>query len=1128
MYSKKTVLKSMKRNHCVNKVSFLCSAKKFYRTVSLTAFFLFLISYTFITSCSDNEKMLSGTYAEIQQGFVVPHDTNVVWCYYYWINDDISKEGVTKDMEAMKEFGIGGLLVGNINPAAVDGRVPLFSEEWWDITVHTVNEGHRLGIDVGFFNSPGWSQSGGKWITHDKAMRYLVYSEQHISGPGKASIQLEKPLLTPRITNISAITPEENEYQDTHVLAFKMIEAEQRVLSNINAKISSSPPVEMPSRWLDGDPSTASLFDVSQEKYVVHIAADDPITARSLIIHPAMHSFFCHVELQAIVEEEYKTIASFDFDRTNPRVLVGPVTHAPLAIAIPETYASEFRLIFTDLRSHLPQAGISEIVITEALVLEEYMEKTLGKMHQTPLPDFDSYLWQPQPEPQTEGLLIKNVIDVTKFMDEKGVLTWDVPEGSWTIMRMGMTPTGVTNHPAAPQGTGYEVDKMSIDLIRFHFDMFLGEIIRRVPEESLPALKYSIIDSFEVGSQNWTDDFRERFMEMFGYDPVKYLPVFSGRIVGSVAESERFLWDMRRAVADFIAYSYVAGLSQVSNEHNMQLWLENYGHWGFPSEFLMYGGQSDLVAGEFWNEGTLGDIECKSASSAAHIYGKPRVSAEAWTAAHQAYVRHPALLKRRGDWSLTEGINHHVLHVYIQQPDDERIPGVNAWFSTEFNRHNTWFDQGKIWVDYLRRCQHLLQKGKYVADVLYFIGEDAPKMTGTQNPALPPGYSYDYVNAEVILNRLAVKQGRLVLPDGINYGLLVLPQISSMRPEVLRRVEELVRQGAAVLGPAPDHSPSLQDYPKSDERVRELASRLWIASEYNGTVLIRRHGRGYIMDGIDLQQALDVVGITKDLDLGSDVPVLWTHRTLPGMEIYFMTNQGNEQIRFEPSFRVKGKKPQLWDAVTGEIRMLNEYTEQDGRISLPLQMEPLQSWFVVFVNEQGKHTGRGYVENFPTPQLLKKIESGWSVDFHNKEIGPDASQMWQTLSDWTQSSNDQVRYYSGTATYSTTFVLDQVPVDGQLYLNLGNVGVMARAHVNGQYAGGAWIYPFRIPIDGLLVEGLNTLEVEVVNTWRNQLIKDAGLPADQRYTWIIVSDARADEPLQASGLKGPVTIEWKK
>lgn len=1074
---------------------------------------LFLAIGFWGVSCSGpSSRMSAERYAWLQQDFIVPHDTNVVWCYYYWINDDISREGVTKDMEAMKEFGIGGLFVGNINPDNRDGRVPLFSDEWWDITVHTVTEGHRLGIDVGFFNSPGWSQSGGPWISYDKAMRHKVYSETMVSGPGNVRVSLERP---------------EEEFQDTYVLAFRSIEAENRRLTNDNARITSSPAVSNPRLWLDGDPATETLFNLSNSSYTIDIVADNPIDARSIVIHSAIPDFMGEVELQANVNGRFEKVTSFLFDRRNKRFNVGPVTHGPVAIAIPETTASEFRLLVTDLFG-APQAGFSEIVITEAQVFESFIEKTLGKMHPTPLPDFDSYLWDPQPEVTDADLTVTEVLVISEYMDTNGMLTWTAPEGNWTILRVGMTPTGTKNAPAAPQGTGYEVDKMSAELVAFHFDQFMGEIIKRVPEEALPALKYCIADSYEMGPQNWTDGFEQRFEHKFGYNPVKYLPVYSGRIVGSVEESERFLWDIRRAVADDVAYEYVGGLRKVANEHGLKLWLENYGHWGFPGEFLMYGGQSDLIGGEYWNEGTLGDIECKAASSAGNIYGKPFVSVEAWTAGQQAFVRHPTMLKRRGDWSLTEGVNHHVMHVYIQQPDDVRVPGVNAWFGTEFNRHNTWFDQGKIWVDYLRRAQHLLQQGLHAADVCYFIGEDAPKMSGLADPPLPSGYSYDYINAEVIVDRLFVKDGRLTLPHGMNYGLLVLPQSSTMRPEVLEKIEELVRQGAAVMGPRPDHSPSLQGFPGSDQRVREIASRLWVDADYQDGKMVRQHGKGFIMDGLTMQEALDVIDIAKDLDLRADVPVLWIHRTAPDLDVYFLTNQGNETIVFEPSFRVAGKIPQLWDAVTGEIRLLNEYTESDGHTIIPMKMEALQSWFVLFTDRVNESTGKGYEVNFPDAQSIKTIEGSWAVDFLNKDIGPAEPLVMTQLVDWTASADERITWYSGTAVYKSSFTIDELPDNGRLFINLGEVGVMARLTLNGEQIGGAWMAPYRISTGGALKQGENTLEVEVVNTWRNRLIRDAQLPENERYAWVNVSDALPNEPLQPSGLKGPVTIEWKQ
>ncbi|MDX1285734.1 MAG: glycosyl hydrolase, partial [Draconibacterium sp.] len=539
--------------------------------------------------------------------------------------------------------------------------------------------------------------------------------------------------------------------------------------------------------------------------------------------------------------------------------------------------------------------------------------------------------------------------------------------------------------------------------------------------------------------------------------------------------------------------------------------------------FLMYGGQSNLVAGEFWNEGTLGNIECKSGSSAAHIYGKPVTSAEAFTASARAYLRHPALLKKRGDWSFTEGINHFVLHLYIHQPDDNRVPGVNAWFSTEFNRHNTWFKQSKTWIEYLRRCQHMLQQGQYVADICYFIGEDAPMMTGARNPELPDGYSYDYINAEVILERLSVKDGKFVLPDGTSYSFMVLPPQKTMRPELLTKIEELVKQGGVIFGQAPEKSPSLENYPECDIQVQQLAEKIWGAKKEADSG-IKKYGDGYVVDELDLQTALESLNIKKDIEISAELPVLWTHRTMPGMDIYFLTNQSSDEINIEPSFRVKGMKPQLWDAVTGEIRNLNEYKEKDGRISVPIKMEAHRSWFIVFTNNT-ENVDSGFEMNFPEFKPVKTIDGEWMVDFQNKDIAPDEPVKFSTLSDWSDFENEKIKYYSGTAIYKTSFELEEIPQHKELYINLGDVKVMAEVKINDKKIGGVWMAPYRIDVAGHLKKGTNTVEIEVVNLWRNQLIKNKKLPEEERYTWHLVDDIREDEIPHASGLLGPVTIE---
>ncbi|HWQ90922.1 MAG TPA: glycosyl hydrolase, partial [Clostridia bacterium] len=483
------------------------------------------------------------------------------------------------------------------------------------------------------------------------------------------------------------------------------------------------------------------------------------------------------------------------------------------------------------------------------------------------------------------------------------------------------------------------------------------------PKKDRKAFRRVIADSYEMGSQNWTDGFRGIFKNRYGYDPQTWLPVLTGRVVESAEQSDRFLWDLRRLVADQVAYGYVGGLREACHREGLKLWLENYGHWGFPAEFLQYGGQSDEVSGEFWATGDLGSIELRAAASAAHTYGKPIVSAEAFTSVAK-FESTPWSLKKRGDWALTEGINHWVLHVYIHQPWEDRLPGVNAWFSTEFNRHNTWFEQSREWIDYYRRCDFLLQQGKHVADVAYFIGEDAPKMTGVRDPELPAGYNYDYINAEVIEKRLKVKNRRFVLPDGMSYSLLVLPRMETMRPELLQKIRDLVAGGGSILGEPPLRSPSLEGYPSCDQRVRRLAEELWGDAVARGGTGVRPFKKGLVFRGADLQPVFQALRIGPDVSGIDPKTILWTHRSAPEAEIYFLSNQSEQPASITPVFRVQGRVPELWDAVSAGNRQVPVFQTTLTGTRVALKLEPRGSMFVVF---------RGKLANQPViTEILQK------------------------------------------------------------------------------------------------------------------------------------------------------------
>ncbi|WP_203257168.1 glycosyl hydrolase [Hyunsoonleella ulvae] len=1063
--------------------------------------------FLFLTGCSNSQR-----YEIIKTNFINPTEGNNLWCYWYWINDDISKDGITKDLEAMKKAGIGGALIGNINPARKDGKVPMLSEDWWSHMVHAVVEGKRIGVDIGVFNCPGWSQSGGPWVDSKKAMRYLTFSETKVEGGKLVNVKLKQP---------------NEKFQDTHTLAFKASETEQRSTQFIPTKVTANWDDVDTKGLIDGNVDTDTRFKLQPKQDLeITFNLEEPISARSISIVPSQE-FKCQIEISAIVKGKEQFIKKITFDRSKMTSNVGPILKGAYATTLPDVKAQQFKLKCSQFSSRKKTFGFAEITISEAPVLDKYIEKQLGKMHPTPTPSWDTYAFNKQEELPSKKLSVNldDVIDITDKIDENGNLKWNAPKGNWTVLRLGMTPTGTKNAPAAPQGVGYEIDKMNGELVQYHFDNFVGELLKRIPEESKSAFKYVIADSYEMGSQNWTDNYEVKFQEKYGYNPVKYLPVLSGRIVGSVEESERFLWDLRRTIADDVAYEYVGALKKASNKRNLKTWLENYGHWGFPSEFMMYGGQSDLIAGEFWNEGTLGNIECKASSSTAHTYGKPITSAEAFTSARKTYLRHPAMLKKRGDWSLTEGINHFVLHLYIQQPDDNRKPGMNAWFGTEFNRHNTWFNQADSYFDYLRRCQYLLQQGKYVADVCYFIGEDAPIMTGGRIPEIPKGYSYDYINAEVILNRLSVKDGRFVLPDGMSYKVMVLPPFKTMRPELLQKIENLVQQGGIILGQQPEKSPSLENYPTSDNIVKSIANKMW-GGDYEGSKMANSYGDGKVFDGYDLSEVFKIVNLSKDVEVLDDAPVLWTHRRTPEMELYFITNQSNKQIEIAPTFRVdKNWKPQLWDAVSGEIRVLPDFEVTENGIKILLKMEGAQSWFVVFTEENKSLTKPTNSANFPAFEKVKEIEEPFTVDFLNKDIGPKDPVVFNDLKDWSALENEQIKYYSGLATYTTTFTIDALPENEELYLNLGKLSVMAKVKLNGKDLGGLWIAPYRLNITEALKKGKNQLEIEVVNLWRNQLIKDKSRKEDEKYTWLVTDDITQKSPLQKSGLLGPVVIE---
>lgn len=1054
---------------------------------------------------SFGQSVSSNVTDSLENKFVHIPDSIQTSVYWYWLSDNISKEGVVKDLEAMKKVGINRAFIGNIGLDNVPySKIKMFSDEWWDILHTTLKAATRLNITIGIFNGPGWSQSGGPWIKPGQSMRYLTSSQVQVKGPFLFNKKLDKPQLN---------------FQDVKVLAYPVPAGYNDDISSRKPILSSEPAIDSLSKLMDNNIATAIHLKGGLQ-FSLQVDTKKPYTVRSVIITAINQAVRLEGDIQAKKNGEYVTIKHFSIDRTNPALNVGFTPFGPAAFSIPATTSKSFKLIFTNISS---DCTLAEVKLSATPMVENFIEKTLAKTWPTPHPFWEAYQWLPQPAERSKYIIDPaKVIDISKYMAADGTLSWKIPAGNWVIERTGMAPTNVTNSPAPPEGQGLEVDKMSKEHVAEHFDAFLGQIIKRIPPEDRKTWKVTVEDSYETGSQDWTDELIPEFKKAYNYDPTPYIPVLQGRVVGSEDKSDRFLWDLRRLIADDVSFKYVGGLREVSHQHGLTTWLENYGHWGYPGEFLQYGGQSDEVGGEFWSEGDLGDIENRAASSSAHIYGKTKVSAESFTAGGAPFYRYPAMFKKRGDRFFTEGINNTLLHVYISQPED-KAPGLNAWFSVEFNRLNTWFFDMDIWLKYIKRCNMMLQQGRYVADVAYFIGEDAPKMIGTTNPTLPQGYSFDYINGDVIRQRLTVQNGKLTLPNGISYSILVLPKLEAIRPELLAKIKELVQQGAVVLGPKPTRSPSLANYLKADKEVQSMANELW--GNINGTtVKVNHYGKGLVMSGLDMQQALDMIKVVPDARIAQS-DILFIHRQLPDGSVYFVSNQKAEPVKISPVFRLTGKQPELWNAVDGSTRSLPAYSQHDGLTSVPLQLAPYESAFIIFRKDGAN--GDTTKLNYPVVEQTTEVATPWTVNFDSAMRGPAKPVVFSTLTDWSINANDSIKYYSGTAYYHNTFNIDKVETGKRYVIDLGLAEAIAKVTVNGIEVGGAWTPPYTVDITRAVKPGENKLEIKVVNTWYNRLVGDGRLPAEQRKATVLFSpDPKGG--LESSGLLGPVKIETLK
>jgi hypothetical protein len=750
-----------------------------------------------------------------------------------------------------------------------------------------------------------------------------------------------------------------------------------------------------------------------------------------------------------------------------------------------------------------------------------------------------------QNNPKDNPVPLSQVIDLTGKINKDGQLNWDIPAGKWTIIRTGHRMTGSRLMIAQPEADGLSVDwfdQKGVDLQFEHWGRMLIDEAAKMGNKPI----YFCDDSFEDGFPNWTDKILSQFKKYRGYDATPYLPVLLGYIIGSAEISDRFLNDYRKTLGDCMADEHYKHFADLCHNEGILVQNESAG----PSRsgtMCMDGlknlGRSDYPMGEFWmgidyeNESSLTDDKpygtsrldkgqnkvTKMAASASHIYGKKTTSAEAFTN-FRHWVDSPGSLKQALDRAYCEGVNRIAIHTSTASRPRDGKPGYEYGAGTHFNPNVTWWEKTAPFFSYVGRCQYLLRAGKFVADVLFYNGDTAPNLVAMKNidPRLGKGYDYDVCNEEVLLTRLSVKYGRIVLPDGMSYAVLVLPDNNRMPLAVLTKISELVKAGATVIGHQPTQDSGLKNFPHCDVAIKTLAKQVW-GNVDGKTVKQNRYGAGKIIFGDTIRQVLLRDNIQPDFEYtgNEEVWLDFIHRATPEAEIYFVTNRHGKIVNSNCTFRVKNHAPEIWDAVTTKVKNKVNYKMVNGRIEVSLTFAPFQSFFVVFPKTSGL-TLPNTAANFPELKQVKELTGSWKVEFDTKWGGPESAE-FDSLQDWSKSTDERIKYYSGKAVYNKTFSFEQ-DARGPVYLDLGVVKNIADVTLNGKNLGIVWTSPWHMDLSPALKKGENQLKIEVINLWPNRLIKDAGLPPEQRLTNTNIP-FKKDAPLLSSGLLGPVTLQ---
>lgn len=1075
----------------------------------------------------------------LYKDFLAPGKAAKPRVWWHWMNGNITKDGIQKDLEWMKRVGIGGFQNFDANlftPLVVPKKIGFMKPDWKDAFKFTTELADKLGLEMAIAGSPGWSVTGGPWVEPKDAMKKYVWTETSVAGGQAFNGKLSQPSSTtgkfqnvgfPKTTMLGESTGElPNYYADAAVIAYRLPPTE-KMFTALKPKVSSSGGSFTLKALTDGDLNTTSFLppvSVGEDMWIQY-EFETPQTFKAFSIvgasHSAMEDFRGGPLNRALKVSDdgvnFKEVAT-----------ISGSTVSQNTVGFSPTTARYFRFAFKTLppemnmfaaMAGLPQGeakpkgvDVAEIVLHNTDRVDQFEDKA----GYTPWKE-DTKSFMPQ---NADTLSTEGIIDLSSKMKADGSLDWNVPEGSWVIIRFGYSLTGRQNHPASPEATGLEVDKLDKEAVKKYVNTYL-DMYKDATGGMMGSkgLQYMVLDSYEAGHMTWTKAFPEEFTKRRGYAITTWIPVLTGRIVKSPEASEKFLWDFRKTIGELIAENHYDVIGEELHKRGMKRYTESHEDKRiYLADGMDVKRNADIPMSAMWTPGSLAggtdeevrsEADIRESASVAHIYGKDIVAAESMTSIQNAFSFHPEKLKRTADLEMASGLNRFVIHTSVHQPLDDKNPGISLGpFGQYFTRHETWAEQAKPWMDYLARSCYLLQQGKFVADVLYFYGENT-NLTWQFKERLPhlPGYEYDFCNSSALINVMQVKNGKIVTPGGMSYSLLILDESASyMTLPVLKKISDMVKAGAKVAGIKPEKSPSLSD---NDGEFQSIVTELW--GKNNPNVRVSQN-YGDILRRSDIPEDVRISNAKS--------PILYVHRQTAEQDIYWLNNRSEHMNEAEISFRVTGKTPELWHPQTGKREKIS-YQIKDGRTIVPLKFESWDAYFIVFKENT---TLTAYTHPAITEKQILSMTGPWKVNFQEGRGAPQNATFQQLIS-WAENTDAGVKYFSGTASYTRIInaTADWFNKGISLWLDLGDVKNLAEVIVNNKSLGIVWKKPFRVDVTGNFKSGANKVEIKVTNLWVNRLIGDQQ-PGANKITYTTMLFYQANAPLLPSGLLGPVQI----